>query len=55
MEFLLRDFFENDNNDRNLLIKRVFGLYEEFEAEFKAVFGEMDEKRIVERQFAKFK
>jgi len=49
MEPLLRDFFENDNNDRNLLTKKIFGSYEEFKAEFKAVFGEVDKKRVVER------
>ena len=33
----------------------MFGLYEDFEVEFKVVFGEMDEKKVIKRQFAKFK
>jgi len=55
MEPLLRDFFEYNNNDQNPLIRKVFGSYEDFEAEFKAVFGEVDEKRAVEKQLAKLK
>ena len=55
IESLFRGFFEYDNNDQNLLIKKVFGLYKDFEIEFKAVFGEIDKKRAVKRQFVKFK
>ncbi len=55
IEPLLRDFFEYNNNDQNLLIKKVFRLYKNFEIEFKIVFGEVNEKRAVERQFVKFK
>ncbi len=33
----------------------MFRLYEDFEVEFKAVFREIDKKRIVERQLIKFK
>jgi len=33
----------------------MFGLYKDFETEFKVVFKEMDKKRAVKRQFAKFK
>ncbi len=46
MEPLLRDFLEYDNNDQNLLIRKIFGLYEDFEVEFKVVFGEVDEKEL---------
>jgi len=49
MEPLLWDFLEYDNNDQNLLIRKIFGLYEDFEVEFKVVFGEVDEKRTMER------
>ncbi len=49
IESLLRDFFEYNNSDQNLLIRKVFGFYEDFEVELKAVFGKMDEKRAVER------
>ena len=55
MEPLLRDFFEYNNDNQNLLTKKMFSLYEDFEAEFKVVFGEVDKKRAVERQLAKFK
>jgi len=27
----------------------MFGLYKEFKAEFKAIFGEIDEKRIAKK------
>ena len=33
----------------------MFGLYEDFEIKFKAIFEEVDEKRAAKRQFAKFK
>ncbi len=46
---LLRNFFEYNNNDQNLLIKKMFGTYEDFKVEFKVVFGEVDKKRVVER------
>ncbi len=49
MELLLQDFFEYDNNDQNLLTKKIFGLYEDFEIEFKAIFGKKDDKRTIER------
>ncbi len=49
MELLLRDFFEYDNDDQDPLIRKVFGSYEDFEIEFRTVFGEVDERRIVER------
>jgi len=55
MESLLRGFFEYDNDDQNLLIRKVFGLYKDFETEFKTIFGKVDEKRVIERQFAKLK
>ena len=42
MKPLFRDFFKYNNDDQNLLIKKVFGLYEEFEIEFKIMFGEID-------------
>jgi len=49
IEPLFRDFFEYNNDNQNLLIKKVFGLYEDFEIEFKIIFEEVDEKRIAER------
>ncbi len=33
----------------------MFGSYKNFEIEFKAIFEEIDEKKAVERQLAKFK
>ena len=33
----------------------MFGLYNDFEVEFKVVFRKIDEKRAVEKQFVKFK
>jgi len=33
----------------------MFDLYKDFEVEFKAVFGEMDKKKAIERQFVKLK
>ncbi|SRR6266566_5149507 len=55
MEPLLRDFFEYNNNDQSLLIRKIFSSYKDFEIEFKVVFGEMDEKRATERQLVKLK
>ncbi len=49
MESLFRNFFEYNNNDQNLLIKKVFGSYKDFEIELKAVFGKMNKKRAVKR------
>ncbi len=46
IELLLRDFFEYNNDDQNLLIKKMFGLYEGFKVEFKVVFGEVDKKKL---------
>jgi len=55
IEPLLRDFFEYNNNDRNLLIRKMFDSYEDFEIEFKAVFEEVDKKKATKKQFVKFK
>jgi len=55
MEPLLRDFFEHDNNDQNLLTRKIFSSYKDFEVEFKVVFKKVDEKKIAKRQFVKFK
>jgi len=33
----------------------MFGLYEDFKIEFKAVFGKVNKKRVVEKQLVKFK
>ncbi len=48
-------FFEYNNNDQNPLIRKVFGSYEDFETEFKIVFGKVDEKKAAEKQLAKLK
>ena len=37
------------------MIKKVFELYKDFEIEFKAIFGKVNEKRAIERQLVKFK
>ncbi len=55
MKSLLRNFFEYNNNDQNLLTKKVFGSYKDFEIELKAIFGKVDKKRAVKRQFIKLK
>ncbi len=55
MEPLFRDFFKYNNDDQNPLTKKMFGSYEDFETEFKAIFGEINKKRVIKRQFVKFK
>jgi hypothetical protein len=50
---LLRDFLENDVDNHGELTQRVFGRYEDFEAELRAIFGDPDEERIVIRKLAK--
>ena len=54
-EPLLRDFFKNDSDNQQEFIQRIFGLYDDFEVEFKISFGDFDEKRMAECRLAKFR
>lgn len=52
-EPLLRDFLENDTDNQEKLTQRVFGRYEDFEEELRAIFGDPDEERTAIRKLAK--
>ncbi len=54
-EPLLRDFFKNDSDNQQELIQRIFGLYNDFEIEFKASFEDFNEKRTAEYRLAKLR
>jgi Ty3 transposon capsid-like protein len=51
----MRDYLENDHEDRDAATDELFTSYDNFAKELKSVFGEVDEKRSAERELRMLK
>jgi hypothetical protein len=54
-EPLLQDFLENDADNYREFTQWVFGRYEDFETELRAIFGDPDKKRTTGRKLTKLR